>query len=104
MVDICLCSNQTLHYWKMSILAGDIQGSCTNLEVENIYSDNTTTIWQYSPIHIAMHNTMKAERPDMTSTADSLTLEVFLCNDYRSEGWSSTREVHVYLTGTFQFT
>ena len=24
MVDICLCSNQTLHYRKMSILAGDI--------------------------------------------------------------------------------
>jgi len=77
-----------LHYWKMSILAGDIQGSCTILEVENIYSDNTTTIWQYTPTHVAMHNTMKAGKVGHdfnSSTADSLILEVLLCNDYRSE-------------------
>jgi len=40
-------------------------------------------------------------RPDMTSTVDSLTLEVLLCSDYRSEGWFSICEVHVYLAGTF---
>ena len=35
-VDICLCCNQTLYYWKMTFLAGDVQGSCTILEVENM--------------------------------------------------------------------
>ena len=46
----------------------------------------------------------KLGRPDMTSTADSLTLEVLLCNDYRSEGWTSIHELQMYFTRTFQFT
>lgn len=35
MVDIGLCCNQILYYWKMPILAGNIQWSCTILEVKN---------------------------------------------------------------------
>jgi len=44
----------------MSILTGNIQGSSTILEVENFYSDNTTTIQQYTPTYVAKHNTMIA--------------------------------------------
>ena len=36
MVDIGLCCNQILYYWKMPILSGNIQWSCTILEVKNI--------------------------------------------------------------------
>ena len=56
MIDICLCCNQTLYYWKMPTLAGDIQGSCTSLEVENI---STITTQQYTHTHVAIHIMME---------------------------------------------
>ena len=34
-VDICLCCDQMLYYWKMALLAGNIQWCCTNLDVKN---------------------------------------------------------------------
>jgi len=85
MVHICLCSNQMLYHWKMPLLAGNTKGSCTFLEVENIYSDNTTTIWQYTPTHVAMHNTMKAGKAgyDFTTADSFVTSEVFVGNEYR---------------------
>ena len=93
MVDICLCSNQTLHYWKMSFLAGDIQRSCTSLEVENIYSDSTTTIQQYTPTHVATHNTMKAGKyfsAVITGMEDGLVYVKYMCT---SQELSSLHEV-----------
>ena len=55
-VDIGLCRNQTLYYWKMPFLAGDIQGSCTSLEVETI---STITTQQHTHTHVAIHITME---------------------------------------------
>ena len=68
MVDICLCCNQTLYYWKMPFLAGDVQGSCTILEVENI---STITTQQYTHTRCYTHHDGTWGRADMTSIADS---------------------------------
>ena len=62
MVDICLCCNQTFHYQKVSILTSNTQGCPPILEEEEENISVIISTQQHTPMHVAIHITMRAEK------------------------------------------